>query len=205
MAFTKLDNPRTSEARPEGESPDRYTAATVKLKAKVNLLLTLLSDAKQEMEGQGDRLRAELQGRKNDIDQLHAELLRRDNDIYQMRAAIQHRDDDLAQLRKELSLLDQLRAELQHREGEVDRLQMDLQRCDADVGRLQTELQARNDDLDRLNKEFGNIAAQLRSAELHRDQAVNERALVLNSTSWRVTTPLRAVARLVRRTPVPRK
>jgi septal ring factor EnvC (AmiA/AmiB activator) len=97
-------------------------------------------------------------------------------------ALLSQSDQDLAWQRKEVQRrdgdLDQLRTELQRRDDDLGRLRAELQRRDGDLGQLRAELQRRDGDL-------GQMRVELQS--------------IVNSRSWRVTKPLRALIRLTRK------
>lgn len=80
----------------------------VKLRARANLLVALLSQSDQHLEWHGkelQRLDEQVRRRDGDLDQLRSELQRRDDDLARLRAELQRRDGDLGQLRAQLLLV----------------------------------------------------------------------------------------------------
>ena len=82
---------------------------------------------------------------------------------------------EMVKLRARANLLFAL---LSQSNQDIERQRMELQSRDSDLGQLRTELQSRESDLAHVHEEIRQI---------------------VNSRSWRVTRPLRALSRLIGR------
>src|SRR6266478_6027946 len=78
-----------------------------------------------------------------------------------------------------------LMALLSQSDENLERHKKEIQLRDDELGRLRAELERRDGEL-------GQIAEALRAVEQSREQALQENALLLASTSWRITAPMRA-------------
>jgi septal ring factor EnvC (AmiA/AmiB activator) len=90
--------------------------------------------------------------------------------------------------------LDRTRAELDQARGKLGRVQGELQHARGELERVHGELSRRDNDLHLSRVELGR--STLLATELQ--QRLDD---ILNSTSWRLTAPLRALARLVKSAP----
>ena len=93
-----------------------------------------------------------------------------------------------------ISQRDQLQDELQRRNSEMSLLQDELQSRNSEVTLLQSELQRRDDDAERLRTHLHLLTV----AEANFERTLAE---MMRSTSWRLTAPLRALGRVVKRQP----
>jgi hypothetical protein len=88
--------------------------------------------------------------------------------------------------------IERQRMELQSRDSDLGQLRTELQSRDSDLSQLRTELQSRDSDLSQLRTELQSRESDL--AHVH-----EEIRQIVNSRSWRVTRPLRALSRLIGR------
>ena len=98
----------------------------------------------------------------------------------------------IGHLEAELQQLGRLEAELQQRQTEIDELRRH-------VGHLEAELQQRQTEIDELRRHVARLEAELyyhHMRHVDRIDRLREVASILNSTSWRVTLPLRLMSRL---------
>jgi hypothetical protein len=72
-----------------------------------------------------------------------------------------------------------------NRDTRINQLQDELRLRDGQIDGLQDELQSRASQIDQLKNELGQVKAQL--------------AVILQSTSWRLTSPLRRLGRAMKR------
>jgi chromosome segregation ATPase len=135
---------------PTKTNKDASDLKVVKLGAKANLLMALLSDSDQNLESH------------------KKEILRRDGELTHLRGEIERRDGELARLR----------GEIERRDRELGALRGQIERYDAEL-RL--------------------TAQQMTAIVRSREQALDANAMFLHSTSWRITAPLRALGRFVKR------
>lgn len=118
----------------------RAETDVLKLEARANLLLALLSHARQELQQQKDLFQDHLEHRDSRISELDNEVRRRDGRI------------------------SELHDEVRRRGGQIDELKNEL--------------------------------ARLRATERNLKMTV---AALMQSTSWRITAPLRAMGRAVKK------
>jgi hypothetical protein len=96
---------------------------------------------------------------------------------------------EMVKLRARANLLFAL---LSQSNQDIERQRMELQSRDSDLGQLRAELQSRDSDLSQLRTELQSRESDL--AHVH-----EEIRQIVNSRSWRVTRPLRALSRLIGR------
>jgi len=103
---------------------------------------------------------------------------------------------EMVKLRARANLLFAL---LSQSNQDIERQRMELQSRDSDLGQLRTELQSRDSDLSQLRTELSQLRTELQSRESDLAHVHEEIRQIVNSRSWRVTRPLRALSRLIGR------
>jgi uncharacterized protein (DUF3084 family) len=162
------------------ENPSRGTPPDlVKVTARANLLLALLSQKRQELDVQNRAFQGELQQRDAKITQLENDLQQRDAKITRLENDLQQRDAKITQLENDL----------QQRDAKITQLENDLQQRDAKITRLENDLQ-----------EGTAKAMQLNYDPQHCENEVEQKRIgeIVRSTPWRLTLPLRTLRRLIR-------
>jgi predicted nucleic acid-binding Zn-ribbon protein len=95
-----------------------------------------------------------------------------------------------------------LRAELQKTADETTALRAELQKANEEVELLKQTAVQRASSIAELTENIRTLEAaagrEIEQLEADRERARNELAAVLNSTSWRITAPLRAIVRFTR-------
>jgi hypothetical protein len=143
-------------------------------------------------------IRAELHKTAAETAELRAGPIAATDEAAALRAELQKTADETAELRTELQRTTDeaaaLRAERQKTTKEVTILRSQIESGEQMVAQLATSIAELTENIRTLEATAGREIEDLKA---DRDQARNELVAVLNSTSWRITEPLRAIVRFI--------
>jgi hypothetical protein len=146
----------------------------------------------QKTAGEAAALRAELQKTAGEAAALRAELQKTAGEVAELRAELQKTADETAALR----------AELQKTAGEAAALRAERQKANEEVELLTQTAVQRASSIAELMENIRTLEAaagrEIEALKTDREQARNEVSALLNSTSWRITAPLRRIVGFLR-------